>query len=83
MDAYDALRTIQTLARVALDSDDEELSAETLADMQRRTLNGIVVVTENALAKAPGVLAGGMKPSNRTDHSRAETVNRMFCPSAL
>ena len=53
VDAYDALRTIQTLARVVLDSDDEELSAESLVEMQRRTLNGIVVVTEKALAKAP------------------------------
>lgn len=53
MDVYDALRTIQTLARVALESDDEGLSAETLAEMHRRTLNGIVVVTEKALAKAP------------------------------
>jgi hypothetical protein len=52
------LRTIQTLARVALDSDDEGLSPETLAEMQRRTLNGIVVVTEKALANAPGLLAG-------------------------
>ncbi|MEO6780603.1 MAG: hypothetical protein ABI407_05835 [Bradyrhizobium sp.] len=54
MDPYDALSAIQTLARVALESDDEELSAEALADLQRRTLNGIVVVTEKALAKAPG-----------------------------
>jgi hypothetical protein len=28
-------------------------SAEVLADIQRRALNGIVVVTEKALAKAP------------------------------
>jgi len=53
MDVYDALRAIETLARVALESDDEGLSPETLAEMQRRTLNGIVVVTEKALAKAP------------------------------
>lgn len=60
-DVYDALRTIQTLARVALATDNEEVSAETIAEIQRRTLNGIVVVTENALAKAPGVLAGSTK----------------------
>lgn len=63
MDAYDALRTIQTLARIALESqnatasvanDDEGLSAEAHAEMQRRTLNGIMVMTEKALAKAPG-----------------------------
>ena len=55
------MRTIQTLARAALDSDDEGLSAEALAEMQRRTLNGIVLLTEKALAKAPGVLAGWTK----------------------
>jgi len=49
----DALRKIQTLARVALETDDEGLSDDTLAEMHRRTLNGIVVVTEKALAKAP------------------------------
>jgi hypothetical protein len=34
-DVYDALRTIQTLARVALASDNEEVSVETLAEIQR------------------------------------------------
>jgi hypothetical protein len=53
MDAHDALRTIQTLARVALDSDNGHLSAEALVDMQRRTLKGIITVIEKALAKAP------------------------------
>jgi len=57
MEAYDALRTIQALARVALDSDDEGLSTEALAEMPRRTLHGIVVVKEKALAKATSVLA--------------------------
>ena len=52
MDVYDALRAIQTLAKIALESDDEDLSAETLAEMQRQTLLGIVVVTEKVLAKA-------------------------------
>lgn len=47
------MRNIQTLARVALESDDEEISAETLAEVQQRTLNGIMVVTEKALAMAP------------------------------
>ena len=51
MDADEALKTIQALARVALEIDDEGLSAETLVDTQRRTLNGIVLVTEKALAK--------------------------------
>jgi hypothetical protein len=44
MDAHDALRTIMTLALVALESDDGRLSAEALADMQRRTLMGIIAV---------------------------------------
>jgi hypothetical protein len=52
-DVYEALRNIQTLALVALESDGEGLSVEALADLQRRTLSGIVVVTEKALAKAP------------------------------
>ena len=64
MDPFEALRNIQTLARVALESDDEVLSADLLAELMRRTLNGIVVVTEKVLVKAPGVLAGWMKPSN-------------------
>ena len=53
MDAYEALRTIHTLARVALDSDDEGLTIESLADHFQRTLNGIVVITEKALAARP------------------------------
>lgn len=48
MDADEALGIIQTLAL-------SYLKAETLADMQRRTLNGIVPVTETALARAPKV----------------------------
>ena len=51
MDTHEALRTILTLARVALESDDGHLPDEALVDMQRRTLNGIVTVIEKALAK--------------------------------
>jgi hypothetical protein len=54
INAYEALRTIQTLVRVVLESDDEGLTSETLAEMQRRILNGIVVVTEKALAARKG-----------------------------
>jgi hypothetical protein len=50
MDAHDALRTIRTLARVVLESDDGHLSLEALADMQRRTLKGIIMVIEKALS---------------------------------
>jgi hypothetical protein len=58
MDSHDALQTIKILARVALETDDGCLSAEALADMQRRTLKGIVtviekVVTEKVLARTP------------------------------
>jgi hypothetical protein len=53
MEAYEALRTIQTLAHVALEREDERLSTEALAELQHITLHGIVVVTENALTKAP------------------------------
>ena len=60
-DVYDSLRTIQTLARIALASDNEEVSTETIVEIQRRTLNGIVLVTEKELAKAPGLLAGWAK----------------------
>jgi hypothetical protein len=52
MDAYEALQVIQRLARIALASEQGQ-PAEVLADIQRRALNGIVVVTERALAKAP------------------------------
>jgi hypothetical protein len=52
MDAYEALQVIQRLARIALASEQGQ-SAEVLADIQRRGPNGIVVVTEKALAKAP------------------------------
>ena len=51
MDAYEALQVIQRLARIALASEQGQ-SAEVLADIQR-PLNGIVVVTEKSLAKAP------------------------------
>jgi hypothetical protein len=40
-------------ARVALASDNDAVSVETLAEIQRRTLNGIVLVIEKALAKGP------------------------------
>jgi hypothetical protein len=52
MDPYEALQVIQRLARIALASEQGQ-PAEVLADIQRRALNGIVVVTERALAKAP------------------------------
>jgi hypothetical protein len=52
MDAYEALQVIQRLARIALASEQGQ-SAEVLADIQRRALNGILVVTEKSLAKAP------------------------------
>ena len=52
MEAYEALRTIQRLARIALASEQGQ-SVEVLVDIQRRALNGIAVVTEKALAKAP------------------------------
>jgi hypothetical protein len=52
MDAYEALQTIQRLARIALASEDGHLD-EVLVDIQRRALNGIALVAERALAKAP------------------------------
>ena len=52
MDAYEALQTIQRLARIALASEQGQ-PAEVLADIQRRALSGIALVTETALAKAP------------------------------
>lgn len=52
MDAYEALQTIQRLARIALASEQGQ-PAEVLADIQRRALNGISVVTEKVLDKAP------------------------------
>ena len=52
MDAHDALRTIRTLARVALDGDDGRLSVEAVADMQRRTLRGIITVIEKVPPKS-------------------------------
>ena len=51
MDAQEALRTKRTLARIALDTDSDELSTEALADMLRRTLQGVVVVAEKVLGK--------------------------------
>jgi hypothetical protein len=51
-DAYEALRTIQRLARIALASEQGQ-PAEVLVDIQRRALNGIALVAEKALAKAP------------------------------
>jgi hypothetical protein len=52
-EVYEALRIIRTLALVALGSDNEKLSTETLAILQQQTLNRIVVVTDKALAEAP------------------------------
>jgi hypothetical protein len=51
MDAYEALEVMQRPTRIALASERGQ-SAEVLADIQRRALNGIVV-TQKALAKAP------------------------------
>jgi hypothetical protein len=51
---YDHFGRIRTLALVALRSDNEKLSTETLAILQQQTLNRIVVVTDKALAKAGG-----------------------------
>jgi hypothetical protein len=48
MDAHEALIAIQRLARIALASEEGQ-SVEVLADIQRRALNGIVLVTERAL----------------------------------
>jgi hypothetical protein len=45
MDAYEALQTIQRLARIALASEQGQ-SVEVLVDIQRRALNGIALVTE-------------------------------------
>lgn len=59
MDVYEALRTIQTLARKALESEkDEWLSAERLVEIQRRTLKDIEAATKKALANAPQVENG-------------------------
>ena len=59
MDVYEALRTIQTLARQALESEkDEWLSAERLVEIQRRTLKDIEAVTKKALANARQVENG-------------------------
>jgi hypothetical protein len=53
-DPYEAIRTIQTLAHNAIESEaDEWLSADRLVDFQRRVLNGIALVTKKALSKAP------------------------------
>jgi hypothetical protein len=51
MDAQEALRTIRTLARIALDTEKDELSTEAVADMLRRALQGVVVVAEKVLGK--------------------------------
>ena len=54
MDVYEALQ-IQRLARIALASEDG-ISVEVLADIQRRALNGTVVITQKALARHRGVV---------------------------
>jgi len=51
MDVQDALRTIRTLARIALDTDKDELPPEAAIDMLRRALQGVVVVAEKVLGK--------------------------------
>jgi hypothetical protein len=48
MDAHEALIAVQRLARIALASEEGQ-SVEVLADIQRRALNGILLVTERAL----------------------------------
>jgi hypothetical protein len=54
MDAREAaLQTIQRLAHIALASEQGQ-PAEVLVDIQRRALNGIALVAEKALARAPG-----------------------------
>lgn len=53
MDAHDALRTIETPARVALGGDDGHLSSEALADVQRRALKGILTVIAKTRTKPP------------------------------
>ena len=55
MDVYEALQTIRRLARIALASEDG-ISVEVLADIQRRALNGTVVITQKALARHRGVV---------------------------
>jgi hypothetical protein len=52
MDAFEALKAIQRLARIALASE-QGISVEVVTDIQRRALNGIALLTEKALAKAP------------------------------
>jgi hypothetical protein len=74
MDAYEALRTIQTLAHVALESEEEGLSAEALPELQRRTLNGIVVVTEKALAKVPSAQNRAVHEKTRGSGSERSPV---------
>ena len=49
MHAHEALRTIRTLARIALDTDSDELPPEAIVDMLRRALQGVVVVAEKVL----------------------------------
>ena len=51
MDAREALRTIRTLARIALDTDKDKLSTEALADTLRRALQGVVLVAEKVVGK--------------------------------
>jgi hypothetical protein len=51
-DAYEALRSIQRLARIAIASEQGQ-PAEVLLDMQRRALNGIALVAEKVLAQEP------------------------------
>jgi hypothetical protein len=54
MDANEALRTIQTLAYIALDNDSELTPARDRVDAMRRTLNGIALVTEKTLPRDRG-----------------------------
>jgi hypothetical protein len=57
MDVYEALQTIQRLARIALASEERQ-SVEVLVHIQRRALNGIALLTEKALGE------GSVKSAN-------------------
>ena len=51
MHAHEALRTIRTLARIALETDKDKLSTEVHGDTLRRILQDVMVVAEKALGK--------------------------------
>jgi hypothetical protein len=51
MHAHEALRTIRTLARIALETDKDKLSTEVHGDTLRRILQDVMVVAEKVLGK--------------------------------